>query len=110
MAQGTIIAGGGPGTALTALTDKGDHAEAAWRRTDVVPLTSTSRAGKDTAYTVVADGDGMALLVFDPHDGSTINSYPLPDATGFPVGVSLGHDRSVVTATSDGQVYGFRAS
>lgn len=108
--DGTIIAGGGPGTALTALTDKGDHAEQAWRRTDVVPLTTTSRAGKDTAYAVVADGDGMALLVFDPRDGSTINSYPLPDATGFPVGVSLGHDRSVVTATSDGQVYGFRAS
>ncbi len=50
---------------------------------------------------------GQALLVFDPADGRTINSYPLPEATGFPVGVSIGNGRRVVTATSDGQVYGF---
>ena len=46
-------------------------------------------------------------MAFDPADGRTINTYPLPEATGFPVGVSVGHDRRVVTATSDGQVYGF---
>ena len=45
----------------------------------------------------------MALLVFDPADGHTINSYPLPEATGWPVGVSVGNDRRVVTATSDGR-------
>ncbi|EUA33918.1 hypothetical protein I552_4699 [Mycobacterium xenopi 3993] len=50
---------------------------------------------------------GLSLLVFDPADGHTINSYPLPQATGYPVGVSVGHDRSVVTATSEGQVYSF---
>jgi hypothetical protein len=47
------------------------------------------------------------VLVFDPADGRTLNRYPLPGATGFPVGVSVGHDRGVVAATSDGQVYGF---
>jgi hypothetical protein len=57
---------------------------------------------------VAREGDkGQALLVFDPADGHTINNYPLPDATGWPVGVSIGHDHRVVTATSDGQVYGF---
>ena len=45
--------------------------------------------------------------MFDPADGHTVNSYPLPEATGWPVGVSVGHDRRVVTATSAGQVYGF---
>jgi outer membrane protein assembly factor BamB len=63
------------------------------------------------AYTVVRDGSldpaGQAVLVFDPADGRTLNQYPLPGATGFPVGVSIGHDRRVVAATSDGQVYGF---
>ena len=49
----------------------------------------------------------MSLLVFRPADGTTVNSYPLPEATGFPVGVSIGKDRRVVAATSDGQVYGF---
>ena len=40
-------------------------------------------------------------------DGHTLNRYPLPGATGWPVGVSIGHDRRVVAATSDGRVYGF---
>ncbi len=104
---GLILAGGGPDTALTAIKDGGDHAEVVWRRGDVMPLTTASQAGSDIAYSVVRDGDGMALLAFSPADGRTVNSYPLPDATGFPVGVSIGHDRRVVTATSNGQVYAF---
>lgn len=106
--DGTIVAGGGPGAALTAIKDSGDHAEVTWRRGDVESLTTAARAGTDTAYTVAADGDsGMALVAFDPRDGRTVNSYPLPAATGFPVGVSIGRDHRVVAATSDGQVYGF---
>lgn len=63
-------------------------------------------------YTVISgpnhDGTpGLSLLVFDPANGHTVNSYPLPGATGYPVGVSVGNDRRVVTATSDGQVYSF---
>jgi hypothetical protein len=49
----------------------------------------------------------MALLVFRLSDGSTVNTYPLPLATGWPVGVSVATDRRVITATSDGQIYGF---
>ena len=75
------------------------------------PLTTASQAGSGVAYTVARTGDGespgMALLAFSPADGTTVNSYPLPEATGFPVGVSIGKDRRVVAATSDGQVYGF---
>ncbi len=106
--SGTIIAGGGPDTVLTAIRDAGDHAEVLWRRDDVMPLTTASQAGSDVAYTVARDGEtGMTLLVFSPADGRTVDSYLLPDATGFPVGVSVGHDRRVVAATSDGQVYSF---
>ena len=108
---GLILAGGGPDTALTAIKDDGDHAEVVWRRGDVMPLTTASQAGSSVAYTVARDGDadspGMTLLAFSPADGTTISSYPLPEATGFPVGVSIGRDRRVVAATSDGQVYGF---
>lgn len=106
---GLIVAGGGPDTRLVAVRDSGDHAEQAWRRDDVAPLTTSSQAGADVAYAVVSDGGkGQALLVFDPADGGrTINSYPLPDAAGFPVGVSVGFDRRVVAATSAGQVYSF---
>ncbi len=109
---GLIIAGGGPDTRLVALKDSGDSAEVVWRRDDVTPLTTSSQAGEQVAYAVVADGpQKLALLVFNPADGGrTLNSYPLPDATGFPVGVSVGYDRRVVAATSGGQVYSFAAA
>ena len=106
--EGLIIMGGGPDTKLVAIRDGGDNAEVAWTRDDVAPLTTSSQAGAHVAYTVVSDGEnGQALLVFNPADGHTLNTYPLPEASGWPVGVSVGHDRRVVAATSDGQVYGF---
>ncbi|MGH3678338.1 MAG: PQQ-binding-like beta-propeller repeat protein [Mycobacterium sp.] len=106
--DGLIVSGGGPGAKLVAIKDGGDRGEVAWTRDDVTPLTTSSQAGAHVAYGVLRDGEnGQALLVFDPADGRTVNSYPLPEATGWPVGVSVGHDRRVVTATSDGQVYGF---
>jgi outer membrane protein assembly factor BamB len=106
--DGVIIAGGGPGAKLVAVRDGGDKGDVLWTRDDVAPLSTASRAGSGVAYTVAKDGDtGQALQVIDPADGHTINSYPLPQATGWPVGVSVGHDRRVLTATSDGQVYGF---
>lgn len=106
--EGVLIAGGGPGAELLGIKDDGDRAEVLWRRGDVETLSTASLAGDDLGYTVARDGDGLALIVFDPHEGKTLNSYPLPRAEGFPVGVSLGPDRSVVAATSAGQVYSFR--
>ncbi|HYO04621.1 MAG TPA: PQQ-binding-like beta-propeller repeat protein [Mycobacterium sp.] len=105
--EGLIVSGGGPDTRLTAVEDEGDRGKVAWSRDDVEPLSTSSLAGTSAAYTVTRDGDGMALLVFDPADGHTLDSYPLPGATGYPVGVSIGHDRRVVAATSDGRVFGF---
>lgn len=108
--DGLIISGGGPDTELVAFKDDGDHGEQLWRRDDVTPLSSSSLAG-NVGYTVrggtTVGPAGMSLLVFDPGDGHTINSYPLPEATGFPLGVSIAGDHRVVTTTSDGQVYGF---
>ncbi len=110
--QGLIVSGGGPDTRLVAVKDAGDHADRLWRRDDVTPLSSSSLAGGGVGYTVVSgpphDGTpGLSLLVFDPGNGQTTASYPLPAATGYPVGVAVGRDRRVVAATSDGQVYGF---
>lgn len=107
--DGLIVAGGGPDTRLVGIRDSGESAEVVWRRDDVTPLSTASQAGGQVAYTVVADGpQKLALLVFNTADGGrTLNSYPLPDAVGFPVGVSVGFDRRVVAATSGGQVYSF---
>ncbi len=110
--EGLIVSGGGPDTRLAAFRDAGDHADQAWRRDDVTPLSTSSLAAGNVGYTIVAGpphegGPGMSLLVFNPADGHTINSYSLPAATGYPVGVSIAVDGRVVTATSDGQVYSF---
>src|SRR5699024_5968860 len=109
--SGLIVSGGGPDTQLVAFTDRGDHADQVWRRDDITPLSTTSQAGGAVAYTVVGGTSvgpaGLSLLVFDPADGNTANSYPLPEAAGFPLGVSVGRDRRVVAATSAGQVYSF---
>jgi len=110
--QGLIVSGAGPDTRLAAFKDAGDHADRAWRRDDLAPLASSSLAGGGVGYTVVSGPPGqgtpgMSLLAFDTANGHTLNSYPLPAATGYPVGVAIDTDRRVVTATSDGQVYGF---
>lgn len=106
---GLIIAGGGPGSRLTAIRDTAEEGEEVWSQEDTSPLTTSSLA--EVGYAVVRDGEGdaagLALRVFSLGDGSTVNTYPLPNASGWPVGVSIGHDRRVVAATSDGQVYGF---
>lgn len=105
--DGLIVAGGGPDAKLIAVRDAEDRGEVVWTRDDVVPLAASSRSG-GIGYTVAREGGhGQALLVFDAGDGRTLNSYSLPEATGWPVGVSIGHDGRIVAATSDGQVYGF---
>ncbi len=110
--QGLIVSGGGPDTRLAAFKDAGDHAQQIWRRDDLTPLSTSSLAGVSVGYTVVssspaADAPGMSLLAFDPRNGHTLNSYPLPAATGYPVGVSIANNRRVITVTSDGQLYSF---
>lgn len=104
---GLIVGGGGPGARLLGIRDDGERGEVVWTRDDVTPLTTSSLAGDRTGYTVVPDGRGQALMVFNPADGRSLNSYPLPEAAGWPVGVSIGHDGRVITATSEGQIYGF---
>jgi outer membrane protein assembly factor BamB len=106
--RGLIVSGGGPDAKLVAVRDNGQRGDVVWRRDDLNTLCTTSQAGADVGYTVVRSGDkGLALLVFRTGDGRTVNTYPLPQATGWPVGVSVAVDRRVITATSDGQVYGF---
>jgi outer membrane protein assembly factor BamB len=106
--DGLIVSGGGPDSKLVAVREKDGKGTIVWRRDDVSPLSSSSQAGADIAYTVIrAANNGLSLLAFHPADGRTVNTYPLPQAVGWPVGVSVASDRRVLTATSEGQVYGF---
>ncbi|SLH93689.1 FOG: WD40-like repeat protein [Mycobacteroides abscessus subsp. massiliense] len=107
--DGTIIAGTGDKATLVGIKDSGAKGEIAWRRDDLAPLSTSSQAAGNVGYAVVRDGDkGLALVVFNTPDGATINRYPLPDAAGFPVGISIGPDQRVIVTLSEGLVYGFR--
>ena len=82
--DGLIVAGGGPGAKLLAVRDAGDRGEVVWTRDDVTPLSTSSQAGADVAYTVARDGDdGQALLVFDPADGHTSTATRCPRRPAF---------------------------
>lgn len=105
--DGMIVAGGGPDTKLIGIKDSGNRAEILWTRDDVNPLTTSAQAGPHTAYTVAKATSDMMLLVFDPANGKTLNNYPLPEAEGYPAGISVSNDRRVVITTSAGQVYSF---
>lgn len=105
----TIIAGGADDATLLAIKDTGDKGEISWSREDLAPLCTSSQTAGNVAYTVVKDGDkGLALVVFNTSDGTTINRYVLPEAEGTPVGISIGTDQRVIVALSEGMVYGFR--
>lgn len=104
---GLVISGGGPDTQLVGIKDSGNRADVLWRRDDVTPLTTSAQAGADVAYTVAAAPSGMTLLAFEPGNGKTLDTYPLPQADGHPVGLSVSNDRRVVATTSAGQVYSF---
>lgn len=104
---GMVIAGGGPDTKLVGIKDSGNRADVLWTRDDVTPLSASAQAGGNTAYTVAQAPTAMALLAFEPATGKTLNNYPLPQAEGYPAGISVSNDRRVVITTSAGQVYSF---
>ncbi len=81
--DGLIVAGGGPEAKLIGVKDAGDRGEVVWTRDDVARCRRRAKPAHDVAYAVARDGEnGQALLVFDPADGHTVNSYPLPSADG----------------------------
>ncbi|OOK81912.1 PQQ enzyme repeat family protein [Mycobacterium kansasii] len=47
--DGLIVSGGGPDAQLVAFHDAGDHADQAWRRDDVMPLSTSSLGGARSA-------------------------------------------------------------
>ena len=108
--QGLIVSGGGPDTRLAAFKDSGDHADQVWRRDDVTPLSSAALAGTGVGYAVVSGPDARRVCrcwcsIRATATRSTAIPFPRPPDT--PSGSSVGNDRRVVAATSDGQVYGF---
>ena len=105
-ADGLIVPAGGDKGRLSALRDRGDRAEVVWQRGDVLQVGSPALAAGATGYTTVRDGDnGIALLTFDTATGDTRDKDPLPGATGFTAGTSIGPDGEVLTPTLIGELF-----
>lgn len=105
-AGGLIIPAGAEKGRLLAVRDRGDHAELVWERADLLQLGVPAQTAGTTGYTVVRDGDaGLALLTFDTETGETLDQDPLPGATGFTVGTSIGPDGEVLTPTLIGELF-----
>ncbi|GGK44141.1 outer membrane protein assembly factor BamB family protein [Nocardia camponoti] len=106
VADNLLIPAGDDGY-LTAVRDAGDHAETAWARKDLDQRGTPAVAADHTAYTVAAIGAGLNLITFDTTTGNTVDSDPLPSATGTTTGTSIGPKGEVVVATRVGELFTF---
>ncbi|MFE3293252.1 PQQ-binding-like beta-propeller repeat protein [Rhodococcus sp. NPDC059234] len=105
-ADGLLVPAGGRDGHLLALRDKGDHAELAWERKDVLQLGVPAQTAGGTGFTVVRDGTaGLAVLAFDTGSGETASQTVLPGAAGFTVGTSIGPGGEVLTPTLLGELF-----
>ena len=95
------------GTYLTALRDNGDKAEIVWERKDLALRGTPAQTAGDIGYTVAAIGAGLSLITFDTGTGNTVDSDPLPAATGTTTGTSIGPEGEVVVATRLGEIFAF---
>ncbi|MFD4292617.1 PQQ-binding-like beta-propeller repeat protein [Rhodococcus sp. NPDC058505] len=107
-ADGLIIPAGGPDGHLLALRDLGDRGEIAWERKELRHLGDPAQTAGGTGYTTVRDGaDGLALITFDTGTGETVDRDALPNASGYPVGTSIGPDGEVLTSSAIGELFVF---
>jgi outer membrane protein assembly factor BamB len=108
-ADGLIIPAGGLDGHLLALQDKGDHAELAWERRDLLHLGVPAQTAGSTGYSVIREGvDGLTALTFDTSTGETLDQDTLPGAKGFTVGTSIGPEGEVLTPTLLGELFVLR--
>lgn len=103
--DGLLIVAGGEQGRLLAIRDGGDSAELAWERNDIRQLGVPAQADGNTGYTVIEDGDTLALLTFDTGDGTTVTQSTLPGAQGFSTGTSIGPDGEVVVTSYLGELF-----
>ncbi|MGW5452838.1 outer membrane protein assembly factor BamB family protein [Nocardia sp. NPDC003979] len=92
---------------LAAIRDHGDRADRAWERKDLAQRGTPALTSGEIGYTVAAIGAGLNLITFDTTTGTTIDSDPLPNATGTTTGTSMGPEGQVVVATRLGEIFTF---
>lgn len=101
--DGTIVPSGGKG--MRAVQDYGDRASVIWERNELQQLGTPIQTQDGTIVTVIGRGDELMLTSLDSASGDTESEQPLPSATGFTVGTSVGPDSQVVTSSYLGEIY-----
>ncbi|MEU8899556.1 PQQ-binding-like beta-propeller repeat protein [Nocardia sp. NPDC048505] len=104
--SGLIMPAGDDGY-LMAVRDKGEVAEIAWERKDIMLRGNPVQTAGGVGYTTAAIGEGLNLITFDTKTGATEDSDPLPDAKGSTTGTSVGPEGEIVVATRIGEVFAF---
>lgn len=103
--DGLLVPAGG---SLLAIRDDGSTGTLAWRHDDVVVRGIVTQAGGDRAYaTVRREAWQNDLVVVDTATGEIIDREPLPGATVFSVGITVGPDGTVFVPMITGQLFAF---
>lgn len=102
--DGSIVPTGGD-AGVRSLRDEGDRATLEWERNDLQQLGTPVHAADDTIVTVTGRGNELVISTVDANTGDTVADRPLPGATGFTVGTSIGPDGQVVTSTYLGEIF-----
>lgn len=102
--DGTIVPAGGDG-GLLSIRDEGDRAELVWERDDIQQLGIPVHTADSSIVTVTGRNGQLALTTIDARSGETVTERPLPGASGFTVGTSIGPGGQVVTSTYLGEIF-----
>src|SRR5699024_3327964 len=101
----------GPSPVVAVHAPDGDPVER-WRRDDLQQLTNPVATEDGDVLVAVrsggtADEPGIAVLLLDGEDGSTLHEFEVPAASGPVSGLSMGSDDRAALATAAGAVYVF---
>src|SRR5699024_11995885 len=103
--------GAGPSPVVAVHAPDGDPVER-WRRDDLQQLTNPVATEDGDVLVAVrsggtADEPGIAVLLLDGEDGSTLREFEVPAASGPVSGLSMDSDDRVSLSTAAGAVYVF---
>jgi outer membrane protein assembly factor BamB len=104
--EGLMMPAGGP---LQAVQDEGRSAQQAWRRDDLPNRGIATQTANGRVYATINRGGAQNdLVVVDAATGAELDREPLPGATVFSVGITIGSDGTVYLPTIVGELFAFR--
>jgi hypothetical protein len=108
--EGLIMPAGGASAPTMAVADRGDHAELAWSRPDLLNRgIPTQTAGFRSYATVWTSQYTNDLVVLDTRTGAELDRAAIPGVSLLTVGTTVGQDGTILVPTITGKLYAYRA-